>query len=290
MKKKCIVGIALAMTFTFLLCGCRSNENEPEPVVEEPVIEEDVIDTSFYDEQFIINFAQAVEYRQDLGSRMSNALTATDVLQMELDRHPDYSALNFEDEVLKTYAVHYREALSEQLSYWKANKKKDKDWEGYKEQDYDKAVRAWLTQVDAVNSLVKEYDLPISSELAEEYQLERYFWSSGLYSVIYTKGNNTGILFEDMKPESKFNDKESISTVKLKIKNQTKYDLTGIHIYVYHLTKGGYVLEKEIPVGIWDIDSDIEKEFEVHEKYNEKDHLYLAGSGLALTLEPKLNK
>lgn len=285
MKSKSFLKILTVLSASIALVGCTK---APEvTVVEEPeVVEEVVVDNSYYDEEFINVFASAIEYRQELGERISHALTTTDVLQKELDRHPDYSTMNFQDEVLKTYAVHYREALANQLAYWKSSSKKDKDWEGYREADLDKAIKAWLTQVDAVNALVREYELPIPDELAEEYSLESYFWGSGLYTPSLLGVNNTGILFDDMKQESKFDDKSANSTVKLTIKNLTKYDLTGIHIYVYHLTKGGYVLEKEIPVGIWDIDSEIVKEYEVHEKYVEKDHLYDAGSGLSLSLFP----
>lgn len=278
MIKKAILLLTLTMCCGLMFLGCGKKQEEEVPVIveEEP--------TSSYDEEFIKVFSEAVTYRQDLGKRVSFALTPADVLKKELDKHPDYSEKVFDDEILKTYAVHYREALLEQCAYWERGNGKEKNWEGYKEADFAKAIRAWLTQVDAVNALVEEYNLPISEELAKEYKLERYFWSAGLYTPSWVDySNNTNILFEDMRVTSKFED-TGYSTVTLNLKNLTKHKLSGIHVYVYHRTKGGNVLEEEIPIDEWEIDTDIEKEYTVHEKYTDVDHAYDAGSGLPLAL------
>ena len=273
-----LVGVGVGL---WLFLDNANNEPIAAPAKEAAPVQEEPFDT-----EFLKVFAEAVTYRQELGERVSFAMTPADVMMKELDKHPDYADKTFNDEVLKTYAVHYREALLEQYTYWKRGTGQDKNWEGYKETDFAKAITAWLTQVDAVNALVDEYNLPISDELAKEYKLERYFWSAGLYTPTWDDySNNTDILFEDMEVTSKFED-TGYSTVTLNLKNLTKHKLTGIHVYVYHCTKGGFVLEEEIPIEDWEIDTEVVKEYTVHEKYTDKDHTYDAGSGLPLTLFP----
>lgn len=283
-KMRVLILTILAASMCTLI-GCSALNKDEEQVTIEEVID-DENQGQPYDDEFLEVFAEAITYRQELGERVSFALTPADVLKKELDKHPDYSEKVFDDEIIKTYATHYREALLEQYTYWQRGAGKDKNWEGYKEADFANAIRAWLTQVDAVNALVEEYNLPISEELAKEYKLERYFWSAGLYTPSWVDySNNTNILFEDMRIGSKFED-TGYSTVSVNLKNLTKHNLSGIHIYVYHCTKGGNVLEEEIPIDDWEIDTEVEAEYKVHEKYTDIDHVYDAGSGLSLTLFP----
>lgn len=283
MYRKSIMLLTIVAVTIGTLAGCGNKTDAP--VTTEIQVDETVNEPS-YDEEFLKTFSDAVTYRQDLGERVSYALTPEDVLKKEIDKHPDYNEKRFDDEILKTYAVHYREALIEQYTYWRKGSGKEKNWEGYKEDDFAKAIRSWLTQVDAVNALVEEYNLPISDELAKEYKLERYFWSAGLYTPTWSDfSNNTNLLFEDMIVTSNFED-TGYSTINLHLKNLTKHNLSGIHIYVYHRTKGGNVLEEEIPIENWKIDTDVETEYTVHEKYTDLDHAYDAGSGLPLTLFP----
>ena len=95
MIKKAILLLTLTMCcgLMFLGCGKKQEEEVPAIVEEEP--------TSSYDEEFIKVFSEAVTYRQDLGKRVSFALTPADVLKKELDKHPDYSEKVFDDEILK---------------------------------------------------------------------------------------------------------------------------------------------------------------------------------------------
>lgn len=287
MFKKLSVSLIMATTLLCLFTGCSNSEEDTTDMDATVKVENtEPAEEEYCDEEFLVSFAEAVTYRQELGERVSFALTPTDVLEKELEKHPEYSDMNFKDDILKTYAIHYREALAEQLKYWRKTNKKEKNYEGYKQEEFSKAINAWLTQVDAVNAMVEEYKLPISEELAKEYKLERYFWSSGLYTPTYENySNNTQILFEDMKVTSEFGE-DGYSTIDLSLKNLTKHNLTGIHVYVYHSTKGGFVLEEEIPIDEWGIDTEVSKQYKVHEKYTSQDHVYDAGSGLPLTLFP----
>lgn len=291
MKKKLVsITLVLAMT-SMLFCGCSMTDKQTtntEPVITDDVSSdtvEEVAEEEYYDDEFLTVFAEAITRRQELGEKIDMALTTVDVLEKELAMHPDYATKKFKDDVLKTYAVHYREAVETQKKLYAPDPRSGKKLEGYLERDFDDACNAWIVQIEVVNALVRDYDLPISDLLVEEYRIEQYFWMSGLYKTFWKGIDNTKVLFEDMEEKIETDD-EGLSTINLNIKNATKYDLSGIHILVYHLTKNSYVLEKEIPVDLWEIDGNAEVEFSVKEKYSKDDHIYAASSGLALTMYP----